>query len=66
MRRKATEKGLQYIKDWDKANAYRYGIKLSRSTDADIIEWLQNQENKNGAIKQAIRNEISRLKPSED
>lgn len=64
--RKASEKGLAYIKEWDKQNAYRYGIKLSRSTDADIIEWIQQQSNKNGAIKQAIRNEISRLKPSKE
>lgn len=64
--RKASEKGLAYIKEWDKQNAYRYGIKLSRSADADIIEWLQQQKNKNGAIKQAIRNEISRLKPSKN
>lgn len=64
--RKTNEKGLAYIKEWDKQNAYRYGIKLSRSVDADIIEWIQQQTNKNGAIKQAIRNEISRLKPSEE
>ena len=64
--RKANEKGLAYIKEWDKQNAYRYGIKLSRSADADIIEWIQQQTNKNGAIKQAIRKGAGLIKPSEE
>lgn len=32
----------------------------SRYDDADILAWLDDQENKQGAIKQAIRKEIKK------
>lgn len=33
-------------------------IKLNRNTDADILEWLAHQDNKQGIIKELIRNHI--------
>lgn len=35
-------------------------IKLNRKTDADIIDMLEKVPNKQGYVKQAIRNEIER------
>ena len=35
-------------------------MKLNLKTDADILAWLDAQENKQGAIKQAIREEIKK------
>lgn len=44
----------------DKKNCKRYQLKLTLSTDADLIGWLDAQPNKQGAIKQLIRNELSK------
>lgn len=40
---------------YDKSNTKKYGLKLNTSTDSDIIEWLEAQDSKQGAIKAAIR-----------
>lgn len=31
------------------------GLKLNKVTDADILDWLDEQPNKQGTIKEAIR-----------
>lgn len=45
----------------DKKTAF-YGIKLNVKNDADIIEWLDRCENKQGYIKQLIRDRINHFK----
>ena len=40
---------------YDAANTRQVKMKLNIKTDADILAWLDDQENKQGAIKQAIR-----------
>lgn len=45
--RKAQEK-------YDKENTQRVSIKLNKKTDASIIDWLNNQPSKQGAIKDAL------------
>lgn len=45
-------------RDWMKANTVMLTVKLNKRTDADVIEWLAQQPNKQGAIKELIRNEI--------
>ena len=42
----------------DQKNARKYGLKLSRNTDADIIAWLDSQESVQGYIKTLIRNDM--------
>ena len=44
----------------DAANTRQVKMKLNIKTDADILAWLDDQENKQGAIKQAIRKEIKK------
>ena len=43
---------------WDKENTKGIYIKLCKSTDADILSWLDNQKNKQGYIKELIRADI--------
>lgn len=45
---------------YDNANTRQVKMKLNIKTDADILAWLDAQENKQGAIKQAIREEIKK------
>lgn len=40
---------------YDAKNTMRISLKFNRNTDGDIIEWLNRQENKQKAIKEAIR-----------
>ena len=40
---------------YDKENTIRTGIKFNKKTDADILEFLEKQTSKQGAIKAAIR-----------
>jgi len=51
----ATDKQLQ----WDKDNTVQVKLKLNKTTDADIIAWLEAQATKQGAIKQLIRETIA-------
>ena len=50
----------------EKNNTKRYVIKLSINTDKDIIDELENKDNKTGFIKQLIREEIKKNKKSID
>jgi len=45
---------------YDKANTIGLYLKLNLKTDADILEWLEAQDNKQGAIKELIRKEMER------
>lgn len=40
---------------YEKSHVTRYTLKLNKNTDSDILEWMNAQSNKHGAIKQAIR-----------
>lgn len=42
-------------KKYDKTHTVRMGLKLNKNTDADILEWLEKQTSKQGAIKELIR-----------
>ena len=46
--------------DYDKRATRQIICKLNRNTDADILEWLDAQENRQGYIKQLIRDDIAR------
>lgn len=45
-------------KAWIAANTRREVLKLNRHTDADILNWLDQQPSKQGAIKKAIRAQL--------
>lgn len=43
---------------YDATNTRKIVLKLNTRTDADVLEWLAKQPNKQGAIKKLIRNEM--------
>ena len=45
---------------YDADNTMQLKIKLNRRTDADIIEFLSQQQNKQGLIKRLLREEMER------
>ena len=47
---------------YDRTNTKQFKMKLNLKTDADIIDWLSKQENKQGAIKALIRKQINAKK----
>lgn len=46
---------------YDKENTKKVSFKLNLKTDADIIEYLDSCDNKQGTIKRLIRDEINRI-----
>lgn len=45
---------------YDKANTVKITIKLNRKTDKDILDCLENSGNKQGTIKEALREKMAR------
>ncbi len=56
----ATEAMRRGIAKYDKANTTQIKMKLNNKTDADILEHLDKQKNKQGYIKQLIRDDMKR------
>lgn len=54
------EKNYSAQARYDAANVRRYGLKLNKKTDADIIEFLDSSPNVQAVIKAALREEIKR------
>lgn len=50
------------VSKYDKNNTRQIAVKLNKNTDQDIIEFLDKAENKQGLIKELIRQEINKLK----
>lgn len=51
---------IAYKVKWDRDNTKQFKIKLMKTTDSDIISWLDEQDNKQGYIKKLIREDIAR------
>ena len=49
---------VQAQNKYDKEQTTGFYMKLNLNKDQDIIRWLRQQRNKQGAIKQLIRKEI--------
>lgn len=43
---------------YDAQNTVQLKLKLNKKTDADILEWLNSLDNKQGAIKEVIREHL--------
>lgn len=46
--------------DYHKRASRQYHLELHKENDMDVIAWLDQKANKQGAIKQLIRAEIKR------
>lgn len=44
---------------YQKENITRVVLKLNKKTDADLLEWLETLDNKQGTIKEILRSYIS-------
>lgn len=56
MGRKKIDDGFKNaVARYQAQNVQRIGLNLNRNTDKDILEWLDKQESKQGAIKTAVR-----------
>lgn len=49
---------------YEKSNVKRYVVKLVINTESDIIDRLEQEENKSGYIKKLIRDDIAKTKNS--
>lgn len=58
MERKLTPK-----EKYDMNNTTRVALKLNLNTDKDILEYLERTGNKQGTIKEALRERMAREKP---
>lgn len=51
----ATQAQKRAVANYDKKNTIGIYLKLNKTTDADIIEMLEQAENKQGFIKELLR-----------
>lgn len=58
MEEKKSFNKAEYDKKFHRENFKSYGLKLSKKTDADIIDALDQQENKTDYIKKLIREDL--------
>ena len=56
----ASKAQLRAQEKYDKDNTVQVKLKLNKKTDADIIRYLSDCDNKQGVIKSLIRLEILR------
>ena len=47
-------------KKYDQGNTVQFKMKLNRKTDADILDWLEGLDNKQGTMKGIIREHIKK------
>lgn len=59
---KTSEAKRRTNKQYDKRNAVQFSVKFIKTTELDMIEKLEEQENKAGYIKRLIREDIAREK----
>ena len=45
---------------YDKEHTTGFHMKLNNESDSDILDWLSQQDSKQGAIKKLIREEIAK------
>ena len=45
---------------YQKENITRVVLKLNKKTDADLLEWLEALDNKQGTIKEILRQHINK------
>jgi len=56
----ASESQRKASAKYDQGNTVTITLKLNKRTDADILEWLSCKKNRQGAIKDLIRDRIER------
>lgn len=58
---KMTEKRKETPQDrYQRKTAFMFTVKLLRSTDAELVAWIESQPNRNGYIKSLIRADMEK------
>lgn len=60
IRRAARQSKYESQARYDATNTRQIRLKLNKGTDKDVLEWLDQQPNKQGAIKALIRERIEK------
>lgn len=55
----------EYVDEYRRENIRQIGFGINKATEADLLEWLDRQKNKQGYIKQLIREDMERKKKEE-
>lgn len=55
-----TEKQKKYAQEWQSKNTTQIKLRLNNNTDGDIIEYLSTLDNKQGYIKELIREDMNK------
>ena len=58
----ATEAQKRAVKKYDSENTKQIHLKLNKTTDADVLAFLERQDSIQGYIKRLIREDIERQK----
>lgn len=59
-KKKATNKQKAYIQDYNAKNYRRIPFNLHKTIDAEILEYLEKQPNKNAYLKELIRQDMEK------
>lgn len=54
----ASEAQRRAVAKYDAANTTQFKFKLNNKTDAEIIEYLQNLENRSAWLKEIVKREL--------
>lgn len=58
--KKTSDKKLEYLAKYEKEKTRSIHLKFNLLTDADILDWLDTRDNKQGYIKELIRQDKNR------
>ena len=56
----STEAQIKASQKYNQNNTKIINLRLNNKTDADVIEWLEKQDNKAGYIKRLIREDMAK------
>lgn len=56
------ENKLNYINEYEKENVKKVLVRFNKNTESDLIDFLETKDNKQGYIKQLIRDDMAKQK----
>lgn len=59
-KRKLTNKAKAYMTEYSKTHTTRIAFQLSNEYDADILEFMKTVPNKNGYLKDLVREDMKK------
>ena len=59
------KKEHEKIQEYIKKNMRQFMVKINRVTEPELLEWLESQPNKQGYIKELVRNDLAQKRQLE-